>query len=236
MKRTVLATLAAFAFGAPAWAQEDESLAGPELGQPDYSAIMAEAAWDWRPGDLIFVNGLNEFDELIRQAEGGEWASVGILRPSSGDPRVVFVDDKEGVTEVILYELTDMRSDDEYAVYRVKEAEGSGLGMLTNYSLFSAYGSPFDTLMLFGNGRFYNAELPFEAAMSEGYIIAAPRKLGDLTDLDSPLAEAILSDWKDHPYCVAALSVEDCWQDVQSIAVITPGALLSSESRERVYP
>ena len=59
--------------------------------------MMAEAAWDWQPGDLIFLNGINALDELIRQAEGGDWGSVGILRPSSGDPRVVFADEETGL-------------------------------------------------------------------------------------------------------------------------------------------
>lgn len=39
----------------------------------DWDVIMAEAAWDWRPGDLIFLNGVNEFDEVVRQAEVGKW-------------------------------------------------------------------------------------------------------------------------------------------------------------------
>ncbi|MFT4013574.1 MAG: peptidoglycan peptidase [Paracoccus sp. (in: a-proteobacteria)] len=217
-------------------ASADDFVASVEEVKPEYAALMAEAAWDWRPGDLIFMNGLNDFDDLLQQAEGGRWASVGILRPSSGGPRVVFVDGEEGVSERMLYELTDVRSDDEYAVYRVKGANGEGLGLLTNYVLLSAYGSPFDNLMLFGNGRFYGTELPFEAAMSEGYVLAEPRKLGDFTDLDSPLANALLSDWKAHPYCIAALSREDCWLEVRNIAVVTPGALLLSEKLERVYP
>lgn len=236
MKRRILAALAALSICTPARAQQDDFPTGLDLAQPDYAALMAEAAWDWQAGDLIFLNGLNEFDELVRQAESGQWASVGILRPSSGDPRVVFVDGRDGVTEMMLVELTEVRSSDEYAVYRVKDAEAEGLGFLANYSLLSAYGSPFDTRMLFGNGRFYNAELPFEAAMSEGHVIASPRRLGDFVGLDSPMVRAILVDWKEHPYCVAALSLEDCWQEVRNIAVITPGALLSSGRLERVYP
>lgn len=202
----------------------------------DWNAIMAEAAWDWRPGDLVFLNGVNEFDELVRQAEGGTWGSVGIMRPSSGDPRVVFVDETSGVTELILYEITDVRAEDDYAVYRISDAVPQGPALLMNYSLFSAYGKPFDRLMLFGNGSFYNAELPFEAAMSEGYQIAEPRKLAELTDMDSPLAKAVLADWQDHPYCVAALSDTDCWEEVKNIAVVTPGALLASGALELVYP
>ncbi|MDO5631482.1 MAG: peptidoglycan peptidase [Paracoccus sp. (in: a-proteobacteria)] len=210
---------------------------GPDGTQPDYyQTLLSEAEWDWRPGDLIFLNDLNSFDELLRQTEGGKWGSVGILRPSSGDPRVVFAHEDEGVTERILYELTDTRSGDEYVVYRLKDAETPGLGLMTNYLLLSAYGSPFDQVLLFGNGRFYGAELPFEAAMSEGHVIAAPQRLGDLADMNSPLVKTILADWPAHPYCVAALSITDCWQDVQNIAIITPGALLSSNRLVRVYP
>lgn len=162
--------------------------------------------------------------------------SVGIMRPSSGDPRVVFVDVTNGVTELVLYEITDVRSEDEYAVYRIKDAVPQGLGLLTNYSLFSAYGKPFDHLMLFGNGSFHNAELPFEAAMSEGYTIAKPQKLSDLAGMESPLGKAILAGWQDQPYCVAALSEADCWEQVKNIAVVTPGALLASGALEQVYP
>lgn len=213
-------------------------LLSPAAGADEvfHSEISPEAAWGWRPGDLIFMNGVNDFDELLRQAEGGDWASVGILRPSSGDPRVVFVDENRGVTEVILYEITDSRSETEYEVYRIRGASAQGLGLLTNYSLFSAYGSPFDRLMLFGNGRFYNAELPFEAALSEGQVLAAPRKLAELTEFGAPLAQRLLSDWEEHPYCVAALTPEECWQEIGNIAVVTPGALLSSGALERVFP
>ncbi|MFV0292680.1 MAG: hypothetical protein ACK5II_05485 [Paracoccus sp. (in: a-proteobacteria)] len=56
---------------------------------------------------------------MIRDAEGGEWASVGIMRSSSGSPRVVYVDQEEGVTEVMIEEFIDGLSDDEYAVYRI---------------------------------------------------------------------------------------------------------------------
>lgn len=31
----------------------------------DWNKIMAEAAWDWRPGDLVFLNDVNAFDDLI---------------------------------------------------------------------------------------------------------------------------------------------------------------------------
>lgn len=113
---------------------------------------------------------------------------------------------------------------------------GNGLGLLTNYRLFSAYGSGFDRLLLFGNGAFYNAELVFEAALSEGHVLGTPRKLAGLTTMDEPLAQALLSEWQAHPYCVAALSAGECWEELREIAVITPGTLLASGRLEQVYP
>ena len=110
---------------------------------------------------------------------------------------------------------------------------GGGFGPLTNYLLLSAYGSPFDPLMLFGNGRFYGAELAHEAALSEGYVLGQPRRLGGMTGMDRALA---LLAGGDHPYCVAALSDAECWAKLQNIAVITPGVLLASGALEQVYP
>lgn len=203
---------------------------------PDYAAMMAEAAWDWQPGDLIFLNGINALDELIRQAEGGDWGSVGILRPSSGDPRVVFADEEAGVAELILYEITDRRAPSEYAVYRIGGTSGNGLGLLTNYSLFSAYGSGFDRLMLFGNGAFYNAELVFEAALSEGHVLGTPRKLAGLTAMEGPLAQALLAEWQAHPLLRCGAVGGECWEELREIAVATPGTLLASGRLEQVYP
>ncbi|MDO5641802.1 MAG: hypothetical protein Q4G26_05355 [Paracoccus sp. (in: a-proteobacteria)] len=58
----------------------------PAGAQPvDWAEIMAEAAWDWRPGDLIFRNGLDDIDEMIRQAEGGRGPRSG----SSVPPAVI---------------------------------------------------------------------------------------------------------------------------------------------------
>ncbi|MDO5606051.1 MAG: peptidoglycan peptidase [Paracoccus sp. (in: a-proteobacteria)] len=205
---------------------------------PDYAALMAEAEWDWRPGDLIFFNDLTPRDALIRRAEGGSWESVGILRASSGDPRVVYAGEQAGVTEAILYEITDSRAPDGYAIWRIRNtaAAAEGVGLMMNYLLLSAYDSPFDDRMLFGNGQFYNAELPFEAALSAGHVIARPQRIGDLVAMDGPLAQAILADWQAHPYCVAALTAGECWQELRDIAIITPGALLSSGALEQVWP
>lgn len=132
------------------------------------------------------------------------------MRPSSGDPRVVFVDEAAGVTELILYEITEARAPSDYAVYRIKGTDADGLGRLTNYLLLSAYGSPFDPQMLFGNGRFYSAELAYEAALTEGFVLGQPRKLATLTDQKRPLGQALLSATDTHPYCVAALDPAEC--------------------------
>lgn len=70
------------------------------------------------------------------------------------------------------------------------------MGLLTNYSLLSAYGRSFDTPMPFGNDRLYGAELPFEAALSAGQVIAQPRRLGVSTDQNGPMVKAMLSDWR----------------------------------------
>lgn len=82
---------------------------------------MAEAGWDWRPGDLIFRNGINDIDEAVKRSFGLRWASVGILRASSGGPRVIFASQSDGVTEEMLYEHVEGLSSDEYAVYRLRD-------------------------------------------------------------------------------------------------------------------
>lgn len=84
------------------------------------------------------------------------------------------------------------------------------MGRLTNYLLLSAYGSPFDPQMLFGNGRFYGAEPAYEAALSEGVVLGQPRKLSTLTDQQGALAQALLSAGDPHPYCLAALDQAEC--------------------------
>ena len=56
------ALLAAITAVSPVYAQQTENA----------RSLMAEAEWDWRPGDLIFRNGLNGFDEAVRAAEGSQ--------------------------------------------------------------------------------------------------------------------------------------------------------------------
>lgn len=208
----------------------------------DASSLMAEAKWDWRPDDLIFRNGLNGFDEAVRTVEGSQWASVGILRASSGGPRVVFVDENAGVTEVMLDVFIEDISDDQYVVYRVQGIEtelpdGQQIqGPMASYSLFVAYGSPYDALVRFGNGSYYNAELPFEAALNAGVILGTPKPVADLASPGNEVWERLMSDWENNPYCVAATTVEECWGVTNDTAIITAGALIASPNLKKVYP
>lgn len=209
---------------------------------PDWTRIMAEAEWDWQPDDLIFRNGVNALDDLLREASGAPWSTVGILRPSSGGPRVVYVDDRQGVTEVMLYEFVDGLTAGDYAVYRPlipqepARDDTMWVGPLGRYALFSAYGAAHDRQMLFGNGRFYNAELPYEAALSAGRVLGRPRALGQIAAGNSPFAQALLKDWQDHPYCRVAQSAGECWLKVAEIAVVTPATLIGAEGMARVFP
>lgn len=101
------------------WA-DDGSLAGPEP-DPDDTPLPAEVDWGWQPGDLIFRNGVNPIYESIKRSLGLKWASVGILRPGCGGPRVVHVDQADGVTEDLLYEYVERLSPGEYAVYHARD-------------------------------------------------------------------------------------------------------------------
>lgn len=208
----------------------------------DWNAIMAEAEWDWRPGDLIFRNDLNANDELIRDAEGGKWASIGILRASSGSPRVIFADETEGVTELMLEEFVGGLSQSDYAVYRVNGVnselpDGQQIqGPLATYGIFVAYGSPYDTLYRFGNGRYYSAELPFEAALSAGVVLGHPRPLSEMASPTTALGQLLLKGWGDNPYCVAATSAEQCWDMISNASIATPQSLIASGKLEKVYP
>lgn len=149
MIRMILAAAAVFAFCTPVWAQEDGFLALPEPGQMG-STITAEAAWDWLPGDLVFRNGLNDFDEIVKENESGQWASVGVIRPSGGGPVVVYVDEKQGVTET---PLDLFIADEAYAVFRVTSletvrAESYDLGPMALFAGILAMHMPYDTEMM----------------------------------------------------------------------------------------
>lgn len=219
---------------------------GPSaVGQePDYAAMMAEAAWDWRPGDLIFRNGINEIDGMLQRAFDLRWESVGILRASSGGPRVVYADQTEGVTEEMLYEHVEGLSPDDYAVYRLRDygtaqdAYGQMLaGPLARLALLISYGAPFDDLFLLGDGAFYNAELAYQGALNEGIVLGAPIRLRQLAagpgDLD-PEFRAILQEYR---YCRYELSFDDCWDNsLGDQAIVTTDGLISSGALEQVYP
>lgn len=220
------------------------ALVSPCLAQQgqDTRSMMAEAEWDWRPGDLIFRNDLNSFDDAVRAVEGSDWASVGILRASSGGPRVVFVDEKVGVTEVMLDVFIEDISSDAYGVYRVQGVEtqlpdGQHIqGPIATYSLFIAYGSPYDALVRFGNGRYYNAELPFEAALNAGVVLGAPKPIADLAFSGNEVWQRIMGDWENNPYCVAATTIDECWSFTSDAAMMTAGVLIASSRLDQVYP
>ena len=247
----MLAGVLAVALCTMAAAQQDDSLAGPELGEIGLYDSLQEAAWDWHPGDLIFRNGMKTRDELIRDAEGGRWATVGILRAASGDPRVVYVDDRLGVTETMLDQFIDGLRDDDYAVYRVTKLDVNtvpGRQMqqdpISRYALFTAYEHEYDPLMQLGNGGFSNADLPWIAALNAGV------RLGDPVTLDAlvrgagkvrrgqamALREDLLRNWRDHPHCVVQSTKQDCWQMIKGFAVITPRVLIESPALTQVYP
>lgn len=238
MKRTILAAAVVFVSGLPVCAQQDDALAGQGLGQSDYSTLMAEAAWDWLPGDLVFRNGLNDFDEIVRQNESGQWASVGLIRPSSGGPVVIYVDEEQGVTET---PLDLFIANEAFAVFRVTSltsvrAESYDLGPMALFAGILAMGMPYDTEMMLENGKFYNAELPFAAAINSGIMIAAPKPLREITTPDAPLGQALLKNRMGHFPCIEATDNEMCWGWMRNLAIVTPGLIISSETVEQVYP
>jgi hypothetical protein len=242
MRKMTLAFLAAFALCSPGWAQEDDSLAGPELGEPNYSEVMAEAQWDWHPGDLIFRNDVNDLDELVRDAEGSRWATVGILRSSSGGPRVVYADQNQGVTEVMLDEFVDGLTEDEYEVHRVEAldpnvpGEQMEQGPTPTFALIIAYGAPYDSFMLLGNDGYYNAELPYIAALNFGVVMGVPTPVEKLVAESQALRDALLMNWEAHPFCFVAASREDCWNEIRDMSVVTPGQIVSSDVVTQVHP
>ncbi|MCB5410030.1 peptidoglycan peptidase [Pseudogemmobacter faecipullorum] len=245
MKHTILAASATFVLNVPAWAQDEDTMAGPEPGQPDYSAVMTEAAWDWRPGDLIFRNGINEADEAVKRTFSLRWATVGILRPSSGGPRVVFVDHDNGVTEEMLYAFVDGLSGDDYAAYRPgqldpdynPETDVMTAGPMAKFALLIAYGAPQDNQFLFGNGAFYGAELAYEAALNAGIVLGSPARLGVLLngpqDLEPELRQLLAA----HRYCEYETSFDSCWEtQIANLSIVTTDSLIASGALERVFP
>lgn len=238
MRRRILAASAALAFATPAWAQHDDVLAGPKVDQPDHSALIAEAAWDWLPGDLVFRNGLNDFDEIVRQTKSGQWASVGVIRPSGGGPMVIYVDEKQGVTETPLDLFIAHQA---YAVFRVASlenvrAESYDLGPMALFAGISAMQMPYDSEMMFENGKFYNAELPFAAALNAGVLLVTPKPLRDITSMDAPLGRFLLEGRPGHFPCIEATDKEMCWGWMRNLAIVTPGMIVASDAVVQIYP
>lgn len=222
-----LALTSVYLFGAIASAEE-----------ADWTNIMAEATWDWRAGDLIFRSGIDPLDDHIATATGAEFGSVGILRASSGGPRVVYVDPEQGVTEDMLFDFIAGINPDEYAVYRL-EAAGNledGGNLMSYYALYRAYGFPADPYYILGSDTYYSAELAYLAAFGAGVQLATPTRLGDLTPNAPELRDAFLAGWRDHPYCQYALTKQECWGVIREVAVVTTGAIMNDANLTRRYP
>lgn len=206
--------------------------------EPDWARLMAEAEWDWRPGDLIFRSGLNDADDVLKHASDAPWATVGILRASSGGPRVVYVDETEGVTEVMLYRFVEELTPEDYAVYRIESLsstleDGQQLqGPLARYALNVAFGAPFDVQFQLGNDAYYSAELIYEAAMSAGVKLAEPVTLASLAAADTELGVRILTAAHASQDCASA----QCGSLVAAQKIVTVNALLRSDALTQVFP
>lgn len=218
-------------------------LAPPALAEtPDWAALMAEAAWDWHPGDLIFRNGLDPNDERLRAAMGGDWASVGILRSSSGGPRVVYADRNFGVTEVMLDEFVAGLVAADYAVYRVEAVDPNGPGRqmvqgpVANFALRVAYGAGYDGFRNLANDTYSTAELAYLAVLSAGVALGAPATAEALATGRGAVREALLADWQAHPGCVGVTTSAACWERIRGQQVVTPGQLIASGAMTRVFP
>ena len=157
-------------------------------------------------GRSDFRNGLNDAGDAETYANA-PWATVRILRASNGGPRVVYVDETEGVTEVMLYRFVEELTPEDYAVYRIESlsstlADGQQLqGPLARYALNVAFGAPFDDQFQLGNDAYYSAELIYEAAMSAGVKLAEPVTLASLAAADTELGDRVLT---------AAHASQDC--------------------------
>ncbi|MFV0292681.1 MAG: hypothetical protein ACK5II_05490 [Paracoccus sp. (in: a-proteobacteria)] len=90
--------------------------------------------------------------------------------------------------------------------------------------------------MLLGNDSYYNAELPYVAALNFGVVLATPVALEKLGAQSPALLDALLTDWKEHPFCIVAASREECWDAIKGISVVTPALLTGSDSVTRVFP
>lgn len=95
---------------------------------------------------------------------------------------------------------------------------------------------PYDTDMMFENGKLYNAEIPFAAALIAGALLAAPKPLREITAPDAPLGKALLKGRIGHFPCEEATNEEMCWDWMRNLAIVTPQILISSDLLEQVYP
>lgn len=244
MEKLIWVAAAGLLFTAPVFAQNDNGPTPAPRADRGNETRMVEAAWDWRPGDLIFRNGVNDIDDAIKRNFSLQWASVGILRPSSGGPRVAFVDQSDGVTEEMLYEHVGGLSPDEYAVYRAPDLdpnydpeEQMWPGPLVRFALFITYGQSFDDQFMLGDGALYNAELAYASALNAGIVLGSPIRLRnlvtDVEDLDPKLRKVLEA----HRYCRHELTFEDCWTyNLQDQSIVTTGSLISSGELDQVYP
>lgn len=110
------------------------------------------------------------------------------------------------------------------------------MGPVATYALFVAYGAPYDAARMFGNGAYYNAEPPFEAAQSFGVVLGQPVRLGDLGAASPALKVRLLENWSDDGLCRDAASAGECWKLMGQVAIITPGALIGSGMMRQVWP
>ncbi|MFC4730219.1 hypothetical protein [Salipiger abyssi] len=100
-------------------------------------------------------------------------------------------------------------SDDEYAVYRTPSLDPNSAkkqmeqGPIASYALRIAYGAPFDTSMLLDNERYYNAELPYAAARSEGVDLGPLVYLREIGARSAALKASILRTMREHGVCQA---------------------------------
>lgn len=203
-----------------------------------WQAAMAEANWDWRAGDLIFRSGLDPLDDQIAVAMGASFASVGVLRASSGGPRVVYVDPTDGVTEVMLFEFIEGLDDGGYSVYRLDAATvwGQADSPISYNALLVAYGQPADPYRLPGGTAYYGAELVSLAALGVGVTLGAPDRISTLADEAPNLRAAFLEGWQDHPYCGYVTTKTECWEIIDDLALLTTASIMADPSLRQVYP
>jgi len=206
--------------------------------EPDWNDMMAEAAWDWQAGDLIFRSGIDPIDDLIATATGAKFGSVGILRTSSGGPRVIYVDPENGVTETMLGDFIEGIGEQDYAVYRMASVNTleQGGNLMPHFGLYRAYGFPADPHLILGPDAFYSAELVYLAAFGAGVQLGSPVRLADLASDSPELRGALLQGWEGHPYCQYFIDADDCWGVIENISIVTTDVIMNDENLTKQYP